>query len=267
MRSCMFCSGRVSTKEDAWPLWLLRRIGADRPGEINGERGGAELRSWCIARPGVRVRFVCRGCNNGWMSELESRAKPVIEPLLDDVPYVLTADHQRTLAVWAVKSAMVFEALRLNQPWVFTHEERMQLRESSTLPPRTKVWIAKCINLPGPCCAASDLFTKAPASTDQERACVTTMAFGPLAIQVLNFRLPYVVPDSVDITTDLRSGPWDSVTAQVWPGLQPLVSWPAAMGLAGEAGFSTFCDRWKPPGGGPRGDHGAVEQGDEADEA
>jgi hypothetical protein len=255
----MFCSGRVSTKEDVWPLWLLRMIGADKPGEMNGERGGAVLRSWRLAGSGIRVGFVCRGCNNGWMSELESRAKPVIEPLLNDAPYVLAADHQLTLAVWAVKSAMVFEALRLNQPWVFTHEERMQLRESSTLPQRTKVWIAKCINLPGPCCAASDLFTQAPASTDQERAYVTTMAFGPLAIQVLNFRLPYIVPDSVDITTDLRSGPWGSVAAQVWPGLQPFVSWPPSVGLDGEAGFSEFCDRWKPPGGGPRGDHGGVE--------
>jgi len=255
----MFCSSRVSSREDAWPLWLLRRVGADKLGEMNAERGGTGLRCWRLAKSGIRVRFVCSDCNNGWMSELESRAKPVIEPLLDDAPHVLAADHQRTLAVWAVKSAMVFEALRLNHPWVFTHEERTQLRESSTLPPRTKVWIAKCINLTGPCCAASDLFNKAPASTDQERAYVTTMAFGPLAIQVLNFRLPYIVPDSVDITTALRPGPWDSVAAQVWPHLQPLVSWPATMGLGGEAGFSAFCDRWKPPGGGPRGDHGAVE--------
>jgi len=217
-----------------------------------GERGGAGIHSWRLARSGVRVRFVCRGCNNGWMSELESRAKPVIELLLDDAPHVLAADHQRTLAVWAVKSAMVFEALRLNQPWFFTHAERTQLRDSSTLPPRTKVWIAKCVNLPGPCCAASDLFSKAPASTNQDRTYVTTMAFGPLAIQVLKFRLSYVVPDSVDITTDLRQGPWDSVAAQVWPGLQPIVSWPAAMGLSGEAGFCAFCDRWKPPMGGPR---------------
>jgi hypothetical protein len=118
MRFCMFCGGRVSSREHAWPLWLLRRVGADKLGEMNAERGGTGLRSWHLAKSGVRVRFVCIDCNNVWMSELEFRAKPVIEPLLDDVPHVLAAGHQRTLAVWAVKSAMVFEALRLNQPWV-----------------------------------------------------------------------------------------------------------------------------------------------------
>ena len=255
----MFCGNRVSSKEDAWPLWLLRRIGADRPGDMNGERGGTGPRSWPLAKSGIQVRCVCSGCNNGWMSRLESLAKPVIEPLLDDAPHVLTADHQQTLAVWAIKSTMVYEALRLSQPWFFTHAERTQLRNSSKLPPRTKVWIAKCVNLPGPCCAASDLFNKALASTDQERAYVTTMAFGPLAIQVLNFRLPFVVPDSVDITTDMRPGPWDSVATQVWPCLQPLVSWPAALGLKGEAGFNAFCDRWNTSGGEPRGDRRPAE--------
>ena len=251
MRHCMFCEGPVSTREDAWPLWLLRKVGADRPGEISGQRGGAGLRTWRVAKSSFRVRFVCRACNNGWMSDLESRSKPVIEPVLGDVVQVLNAKDQRTLAVWAVKTAMVYEALRLNQPWVFTQGERELLRESWLLPPRTKVWIAKCVNLPGPCCAASDLFSKRPASSDQERAHVTTMAFGPLAIQVVNFRLPYVIPDSTDITADLRPGPWRLTAAQVWPSLWPLMPWPPPIGLMGQTGFDVFCERWEPADGRP----------------
>ncbi len=246
MRSCMFCSGRVSSNEDAWPLWLLRQIGANKPGEVNAERGREGPRSWRLARAGVLIRCVCRGCNNGWMSQLETRAKPVIEPLLDDAAVVLSADDQTTLAIWAIKSAMVYEGLRLNQSWVFTHEERTRLRESLTLPPRTKVWIAKCVDPPGPYCAASDLSGKAYASGHPVRAYVTTMAFGPLAIQVVNFRLASVIPLSVDITVDLGAGPWDSLATQVWPDPRHQVSWPATMGLAGEAGLEAFSKRWRP---------------------
>jgi hypothetical protein len=180
------------------------------------------------------------------MSDLESRAKEVIEPLLDDGRQIVAADQQRTLATWAIKSAMVQEALRREQPWVYTPEERSQLRQASLHPPGTKVWIAKCINLPGPCCAASDLFSKAPPSADQERGYVTTMAFGSLAVQVLSFRLPYVIPESVDITTDVRPGPWRSTAAQIWPSLWPQVPWPPPIGLLGEEGFEVFCARWNP---------------------
>jgi hypothetical protein len=251
MRDCMFCGGRVSTKEDAWPLWLLRRVRADGPGEMSGHRGGADIPTWKLAKSALPLRFVCRGCNNGWMSDLESRARLVIEPLLGDEPHLLTLEAQQTVAVWAVKSAMVYEALRLHQPWVFTADERRQLR-SSVIPPQTKVWIAKVVNLPGACCAATDLFSNNPASSDQERAYVTTMAFGPLALQVLNFRLPYSIPDSMDVTTDVRPGPWRAAAAQVWPIVRPSVPWPPPIGLLGQAGFDVFCERWKPLGGSHR---------------
>ena len=97
MRTCMFCGNRGMSREDAWPLWLLKRVGANGRGESVVERGRQEPRSWRVARAGVRVRLVCGECNNGWMSDLETRVKPVIEPLLEDSAVVLSTDDRKTL--------------------------------------------------------------------------------------------------------------------------------------------------------------------------
>jgi hypothetical protein len=139
MRSCIFCGERASSKEDAWPLWLLRRLGADGPGQMSAERGNDPARTWRLVRAGWKVRCVCLGCNTGWMSDLENRAKPTVERLFSESPIALTSEDQRAMSSWATKNAMVFEALRLQPSWSFTAQERKRLRESSQLPERTTV--------------------------------------------------------------------------------------------------------------------------------
>lgn len=58
------------------------------------------------------------------MSRLEDHVKPIVVGLLGDKPVTLDRDDQTTLAVWAVKNAMVYEALRLEAPWFFANSER-----------------------------------------------------------------------------------------------------------------------------------------------
>jgi len=130
MRFCIFCAAPASSKEDAWPLWLLRQIRTNVPARIDAERGTQPLRSWRVVGAGLTVRFVCAPCNNGWMSELENRVKPIVLRLLDNTGTNLTVEEQTTLAAWAVKNAMVFEALRIGQPWFFSDGERNAFRES-----------------------------------------------------------------------------------------------------------------------------------------
>jgi hypothetical protein len=57
----------------------------------------------------VTVGVVCERCNNTWMSELESRAKPYLEPMLHDHGRLLHEGGQRTLATWALKTSMMIE--------------------------------------------------------------------------------------------------------------------------------------------------------------
>ena len=82
------------------------------------------------------------------MSRLENEAKPVIESILDDKTNGFDDASQETLGVWAVKTAMVLEALNPERPRFYSTEERHRLRTARSLPARTEVWLAKYVNQP-----------------------------------------------------------------------------------------------------------------------
>jgi len=98
MRMCMFCCGKASTREDVWPIWLMKRFPVSDTARIDAERRGRNLGNWPTTKPRLRVKWLCRSCNNGWMSRLENEAKPVIESILDDKLKDLDASAQSTLA-------------------------------------------------------------------------------------------------------------------------------------------------------------------------
>lgn len=246
MRSCIFCDDAASTKEDAWPLWLMRLLGETPPGRMDAERGRDEKWSWPLAKSALKVKFVCARCNNGWMSRLENRVKPIICALLSEDTITLDSGDQTTLAVWSLKNAMVLETLRPSRPWFYTKADRRELMDTLEPIQRTSIWITKCFGHLRTYCAASDLKGVAGQSGDQVEAYVTTMCFGPLAIQVLSTKLPNSILVGTTITADVRPGPWDSVTLQIWPPRQERVGWPPSVALSGEVGLLTFGERWSP---------------------
>lgn len=241
---CMFCSEKARTKEDAWPLWLMKRFPTSSNACIDAERGGRELGMWPTAKPKLQVRWLCASCNNGWMSRLENEAKPVLESILDDNLKNLDASAQTTLARWAVKTAMVIEAIDSNRPWFYSEDDRQLMRAAIALPLRTSVWIAKCINQPNIYSAAKDLRTT-PGDYGVH-AFATTMAFGSLAIQVVSIKTSAAISENITLTYDVREGPWDQTLIPVWPIGQNLQAWPPRYGLAGELGLDALTERLSP---------------------
>jgi len=98
----MFCDGQASTKEDVWPSWLMKSIPDIKAGTMEASRGGKTLESWKNLKPEQKVKYVCGCCNNGWMSQLENRVKPIIEALFSQEPVRLDNINQITLAQWSV---------------------------------------------------------------------------------------------------------------------------------------------------------------------
>lgn len=212
---------------------------------IDAERGGQKLGNWLTAKPKLQVKRLCASCNNGWMSRLENDAKPVLKSILDDKSKDLYASAQLTIARWAVKTAMVLEAIDSKRPWFYSEDERQMMRADLSLPHRTSVWIAKCVKQPNIYSAAKDHRTTP--GDDGVHAFGTTMAFGSLALQIVSIKTPNVIPKNVNLTYDVREGLWDQTLVQVWPTTQNSLAWPPHYGLNGTFGLDTLTERLSPP--------------------
>src|SRR5262245_55554065 len=90
---CIFCNERkANTREHPWPKWLLECLRGQQPGRTTAWLGkerapqsfGGEL----------RIKCVCRPCNEGWLSDLENRVKQLLIPLLRDFKWPLSTDDQ-----------------------------------------------------------------------------------------------------------------------------------------------------------------------------
>jgi hypothetical protein len=236
----MFCEGNASTKEDVWPVWLQKRFRSDEA-RVFAERQSAPLGSWKSRNAALQVRRLCEDCNNGWMSRLENEAKPLVESILNDQLRTITSSAQSTIAVWAMKTAMVLEAVGSEDAWFYVQEDRRRLRSERMMPTRTSVSVAKCVAQLDIYSAAKNHWTSAQAG--EVRAYVTTMAFGSLAIQVVTIRTPSSIPSNVRVTYDVSNGPWDATLIEVWPVKQESLAWPAKNGLQGESGLEALSER------------------------
>jgi hypothetical protein len=244
MRLCLFCSGAANSVEDAWPLWITNQFRGKRPSAVQAERGGVTLPSWNTYQPEMKIRCVCRQCNNGWMSVLEERVQPFLQPLLIGQPRVLDADAQTAIATWAVKTAMVLEGMDAPPKKGYSQLQRERLRLRAALPWRTSVWLA----------ASADhgwfMSTKnrhLNESSGDISGTSTTMAFACVVLQVFTMRVPDNVGPGTLVTAQVRRGPWMEATVPIWPPRES-ANWPPPLALNGELGLDTLADRFSATG-------------------
>jgi hypothetical protein len=218
----------------------MERFPSASTARMFSERRG-DQRAWSIGKPKLTIKWLCQLCNNGWMSRLESRTKPIVESILDDKLTTIDAAAQTTLGVWAVKTAMVLQALDPNLEWFYSEGEREQMRLSHSVPHHTSVWIAKCVN-------HKDIYSAAKNHTtdDGVLAFSVTMAFGFLAFQVVTVKPPKTVPAHVKVTYEVSDGPWDQTLVPVWPVSEVARSWPGKHGLNGDVGLNALTERLTP---------------------
>jgi hypothetical protein len=239
MRLCLFCSSNADSVEDAWPLWLASLFKGARPMAMQAERHGVSLPSWSSSQPKLTIRCVCEECNNGWMSRLENRVRPHLQPLLTG-PSVLDVDAQTTITIWAVKTAMVLEGKDADLKKGYTQPQRERFRLRTEIPWRTSVWLAAS--------ATADAFMSTKnrhmgATANDFAGVSVTMAFGAVVLQVLTMRVPPEVGPDTLVTTEVRRGPWAEATLQIWPPREG-ATWPPSIGLNGEVGLNLLADRF-----------------------
>jgi hypothetical protein len=242
MRNCFFCSSGADSLEDAWPRWITSQFKPSLPGEAQLERRGVKLKPWRVHQPELTVRCVCQPCNNGWMSQLEFQAKRFLQPLLMGESRGLDMSGQTTIAMWSLKTAMVLEALDQPQQRAYTQREREQLRILSAIPWRTSVWLATSVD-PSFFLSSKNRHLDTENANDISGVSIT-MAFAHVVLQVLTIRVPRDVGPTTRVTTNVRRGPWDQATVQIWPAQSAQASWPPPLGLNSETGLDALAERF-----------------------
>ena len=90
----------------------------------------------------MTVNRVCRSCNNGWMSALETLSRPVLEPLIEGLALDALDRHaQRVLALWAAKTAAVADLTQV-RPGLSDVDRRMLTH--GRIPGHVRVWYSAC---------------------------------------------------------------------------------------------------------------------------
>ena len=123
MRHCLFCENPANSREHVIPDWTLQRVNVRDP---MSQKLGDDPEV-LLQNPELKIKAVCKTCNAGWMSHLESTNIPLIGNLMRDLALSLDGLQQYNLAVWAVKMSMVGDFLaRSHRPLFFDQVEREQ---------------------------------------------------------------------------------------------------------------------------------------------
>jgi hypothetical protein len=130
---CIFCGRKGGSAEHVFPDWITNVLPGDGPFTTSG----SGKRTKESSRLAVTTRSVCIECNNTWMSEVETATKPVITPAILGKPVSWTSEEQRTIAVWATKTALTADSSYATRfaPEVHGHF----VREAKTVPSGVQV--------------------------------------------------------------------------------------------------------------------------------
>lgn len=138
------------SKEHVIPAWLEKHVSRNEGTNTLGYKlygfGSKVIEEDRLERPGdghtVKVRRVCESCNNGWMSKLQERTKPLILDMLSGAPLVLHKRFQTQLAAW---SAMTFMAgdFRRAVSAAISQEDRSYLMNAGRAPTNWRIWVGR----------------------------------------------------------------------------------------------------------------------------
>src|SRR5947208_5242727 len=123
-RACIFCSGLPVTREHVFPKWLKGILqirqrtfeegfyaaefsdSNERPDRLvfNNLTDGRQ-----VPVTDFTLKLFCKRCNNGWMSDLESRAKNILCTRLSSksVDLAFNLDDAFALARWVILKSVV----------------------------------------------------------------------------------------------------------------------------------------------------------------
>lgn len=250
MSQCLFCERTKLTKEHLWPNWIVRLFKTRVPPRkgiyrLTQYHKGVPIRTWSTNRITAEARVVCKSCNENWMSDLESHAKPFLIPLIQGLRPVspFTADEACAIAAWLTLRSMVFESLRPppNKPY-YSQTDRSSFAFGETLSPpdNTFIWLAP---FGTPRYSASYVVHNWIAKTASETVGMhsTTVVIDQIAMQLLTWKGQRRRMNWERLERD----GWNNLSRLLWPFRTRPVYWPPPQHLPNQL-LQTFGNRFRP---------------------
>jgi hypothetical protein len=240
---CMFCGGGPLTSEHVFARWLRDRMQVEGINVSDAE--GRRL--WSQGSFDIEANVVCGRCNSGWMSRLEGACRPILgDPILYGSTIHLHEHQQRTVAMWAVKTAMILEAHRRRDPFKYLSASHAKWMPDHPSPPAgtTVRMFAR------PFGEGDFIITRSVGilprhhsagepknAIDDPKAYVSTFAVGFVGFQVFG-----VDGFEDDVAPGLTLTPWlQEHTIRLWPTLGGTIRWPPSRAMT-LADILTFGD-------------------------
>ena len=208
---CIFCGSRANSDEHVWPKWLLRNIPQwpkDKR-EFKGLRTYKDGRvdGWHKTTPDLVTKNVCKGCNGGWMSNLEKTAQHILCPMINGEEATLTKKQQHTMALWTIKTGMVLDSMPAAKENIF-YEEQDRFHFCKTLlpPGYLTFWLGHYSGTHWSVFTNQRILST-EGCVPQYRSYILTMAFGRLVIQLANTKLTPIT-DNFAVELPIKKGEW-----------------------------------------------------------
>jgi len=119
MRPCCFCNTTITeasaSREHVVPRWLQKHLDIENESvepTLTALPDGTELKKRRHPVSQLKTGGICKACNNGWMSQLESEVQPVLLRFVEgsvETSRLIRAER-RVLARWAAKTAYALDA-------------------------------------------------------------------------------------------------------------------------------------------------------------
>jgi hypothetical protein len=235
MRQCLFCKNAANSKEDLVPRWILARVNVQQ--QFRRQIGLTVLK-W-TDNLDIKIKSVCKSCNEGWMSALEVANKPIIGPLINDLSLPLNSSEQRLITIWAAKTSMILDSAK-KQGRFYEKSECEELRLTSTIPIGTTVWIGRYFGRS--LHTGSRNFVIQNRGGDVGKGFTVTFLLAHLVIQVLTIRIFSEYEDR-RVRVDPYPANWDKALFRMWPSQRSSVQWPPLLSFNTES-FAALEGRW-----------------------
>jgi hypothetical protein len=111
-QGCIFCGTKPTTLEHIVSQWTYDVFSQDprgvpEKGEHRRYSSAGVERIWESAKPTITARCVCKGCNDGWMNDIESAARPALSAMIRGEHVILDQRAQDEVAAWLGLKAIV----------------------------------------------------------------------------------------------------------------------------------------------------------------